>query len=603
MAQIPPPNRAPLASKNPVALFDAADIRMVDPLYRDEDGNNPSTSFKPPVAMLGGGNGGYGETQTCQIMKGLNTIRLGTAPGWFIPNGAGSFTFAPGALASFRAFAAAGAKLLWLHADIYNGISYVPTGTNAQKVESLTSYVLANALEGFQRLRLFLADNPDMMAATLGLELFNEPAIYNIYKTEMAADPVYGRPGFFEHLFADHCIAIVQQIREWWPGQIQIPLFRYNASAKDLMAKRAGVTALDRIRRAVGVDQLVWSIHMYPGWVLPQSSDRGVIGAMRKVIAPLGKDRLCYTETHVGGTQIADSPPELLQLPYFLEGLQWLRRRGAGVGYFPIHNTGASCPFTFYLDASGQMTHMWVLGEILRLWHARGDLPAVAPVSHPISVIADFRDLAGVARGTVVATSVRIGILGAPGSMAGAAGAFNILLGNRIGGDTLTAAAGTRNHLIVVAGSNVLEARGTMDVLRGGAGTDTLILNGAVALADGGRGPSLIQVNTGRAHIYTGQGKCSMAFQPTGQAHVIRDLKAGDEIDLTAWGALPTLAQVGADVTITLGAQSITCLGKTVAAVQACISASDNENPLTPWSDDQDWNDTASWDDAREWSI
>lgn len=570
MAVLPSLKKDYIPSTNPVALFDAGTIRMIDPLYVDAAGQNPAFTRQVPIAMLGGGNGGAGEAKSFQVLRGLNTIRMGMSDVWFSET-AGVIDFVPGAKASFQQLMAAGGKFLWLYADQSNAESVVPTGTFAEKVDSLRTVVLARCLDTFRKLRYVLEHNPAFMAGTLGIELFNEPAIYNIYKTEMAADPVYGAPGYFEHLFADHVIQVVKEIKEWWPGQIHLPLFRYNGSASDLLVKRNGVTALDRLRRAVGADQLVWSSHCYPGWILPGDSDAVVIGKLRKTYAPLGRDRICITEMNVAGTSIADTPPDMEDLPSFLQAMSFCRTRGIGMGYFPAHNTGASCPMTFYADGSGELTHPWAVGEIYRLWNARGEL-ATGVTIFPITVIADHRDIEGLARGTIIANSLRVNIRASGGTAVANPNFYNIILGALDGGNNLAGVAGFRSYLAVYAGTNTLEARGTMDVVRGGSGSDTITAAGANALIEGGPGPSVINVNSGKVVIYPGEGVSTMTFASLGIAQEIRRLKPTDTINLAAWASPVTVATASGNTTITSGANSIMCRGMTRDQVIPCIT-------------------------------
>ena len=188
MTTLPALKTDPLPSTNPTALYDPGIIRMIDPLYQNADGWVTN--------MLGGGNGGAGEIKTMQMLYGTNTVRLGVNPvqpdieehiGWT----KGDEGYSPEARESMQFLIDAGCKILWLHADDANGISQAPDGTNAEKVETLTTVTLERCLQGFRNLRKVLATDTALRDATIGLELFNEPAISNIYKRQMTDDPVY----------------------------------------------------------------------------------------------------------------------------------------------------------------------------------------------------------------------------------------------------------------------------------------------------------------------------------------------------------------------------------------------------------------------------
>lgn len=567
MTNLPALDADPIASLNPWAHYDPGTMRMLDPFFTSTEPNGQNNQ------ILGSSPDGQTETQIVVNLPGTNTIRVGCSP--YIEGYGGYLTeegYHPGLRQSYQYLIDAGCDLLFLHADAVNSSAAaagVEDGTDDEKVNSLTTIVMERCRRGFRLLRKVLEEDHVLRAAAIGMELYNEPAIYNIYKGQMSSHPVYGQKGFFEHLYADHCIAVIKEIKEWWSGQIQVPLFRYNASAMDLTVKKNGVSALDRLRRAVGPDQLVWSIHTYPSWVIPASNSYvEVQGAMRKITAPLGKDRICITETNANTTSLGGRPATLVQTPYFLEGFLWWRRNGAGVGYFPSHNTGSSCPFQVSANGDLRLIHMWAYAELVRWFNARNEIGLTEPVLLPMNVTADHGDLEGLSFGTTVAGEVNINILASRGTASGIAGAFNLLFGNLInGGDTLSAAQNTRNFLCAYIGDNTFVLRGTVDVAHGGNGFDTFNLNGQIASLEVGMGPGVVNVNSGIAYIHTGNDECVMNFAATEMTHEIRDLKATDTINLEAWTSPVSVTLVSGNTEITSGSNKIICFGRSVAFV------------------------------------
>ena len=421
----------------------------------------------------------------------------------------------------------------------------------------------------------FLAQNPDIMAATDGMELANEPALYNILKGTLSSHPVYGQKGYFEHLFIDHMMPAVREIRRWWDGYIYFPAFRYNGSFRDLLVRRDGVSALSRIRTAIGPQQLVWSLHSYPTWNNPLTSPSKVRGTLEAATASIGADPLCVTETNLAGTSLVDHPPENAGIATFVAAMQDFRRAGYGTGYFPVCNTGASALLQFAADGTVSTVHPYALAEIFRLWCARGEVaptPSGGIVSN-ISITADTRDPAGLVRGAVIAGQLRLVVLAANGAADGAANMFSVIIGHPMGGHVIKGhASAARSYIGLISGQNTVQCQSTgLDIVRCGDGDDTVICNGAKAFIDCSRGFAKVTVNGGASHIYTNGAKSLVAYHRAGAEHHVYDQKAQDSFDVSAWGAGTTVTQSAANVEVANGANRLIFWNRTVAAVRPCL--------------------------------
>lgn len=562
-----PLRREAIPTRIPALSFDVGTINMIDPLFVDANGDDSNTTDRPPVQALGQVPNFM--ARTWALLPGLNTMRIGVSPAWFTGPG----TVSANTQALFSDWVAAGGKILWCYANFSNGAEIA--GTLDQKVASLTSVVVAKASATFEHLRLYLGANPAIMAASIGMELMNEPAIYNIYKGQAAVHPVYGQPGYFEHLYADHCIRLTREIKPWWPGHIHVGGFRYSANFRDLLVRNAeGVSALDRIRRAVGPERLVWSWHCYPGWISPATSAENVIGKWRQTLAPVAGDKVCMTETNASGTEIADSGFANLSPHFIFEAIGWLGLRDIGTGYFPAFNTGSSS-LAVYSTSTGtvSLTHPHAYAETLHMWAADGDVPR-GTFTITASVQADYNDPAGVARGTELTSQLAVTFCSDAGeTVIATAGRANMIYGGA-GNDTLAGVAGARSWIYGIRGNNTLTARGTFDIVRGGTGSDTIISEAQVALLDGGKGNADIRVNAGRSFVITGGGASTVVrFARTGQPHTILALQPTDTIDLALWAPIGpvTVVQAGAHVTIAAGGESITVRNQTRATVAARI--------------------------------
>lgn len=567
MTLIPPFQSEPLkATNDPYLDFDIGGFNALGPLFVDSNGGNPPAHDTVPVDILGA-NPFMAEKSTA-ILKNSNGLRIGAHPEWFDANG----ELPPAIHSVFQDFASKGVKFLWMYASHTNANPI--EGTNDKKIERLRAVMLNRCLATFEGVRRYLMKYPDMWNATVGMELFNEPAIFQNLgnQPEIQADPVYGQPHFLPHLYGDFCLEVFNQIKGWWPGQVHVGGYGYSARFRDLLVRNPnGESVIDRIRRGIGGRRLVWTWHSYPAWYAGADTYEEILGNYRNNLAPILSDRIFASEINVSGGTVGDVSTFDFHIQNYMQTWRWLRERDIGTGYFPPYNTGSSQLISFSSEEVTDIRHPHALAETTLIWAGRGDLePGTTLIE--CNFMADWGDLGGLERLTVYSTLGAITICEQIGEVVnGVSGRVNMMYGS-LGNDTISGAPGVRNFLYGVTGDNIINAQGTADWVRGGDGSDTITSSADVVFIDGGVGPSVIQVETGEAHLLLGGGGSSVTLLSTAVGpHTVYNLGENDSIHLAGWTA-PTFTQNGSDVDVVKFNRSLKVKNSTVEFVTERIS-------------------------------
>jgi Ca2+-binding RTX toxin-like protein len=112
------------------------------------------------------------------------------------------------------------------------------------------------------------------------------------------------------------------------------------------------------------------------------------------------------------------------------------------------------------------------------------------------------------------------------------------------GNDTLQGNRG-EDRLDGDTGSDVLSGGSGDDLVAGGAGNDALFGDVGDDRLDGGQGHDRLVGGVGRDEMQGGAGRDVFIFRPVGdadqQVDVILDFEAGDRMDLSGYGAGPTM--------------------------------------------------------------
>jgi len=217
--------------------------------------NQCSFPFEPQ-GMAGDATGFVAQLKAA--MPGVNTIRIPFNENLFDAQGT---LYAP-YKAFLEAAVDAGFQIVVTYATgeaQQTGISGDMTGQQIHDV--LDGSMIANATTAYTNLLNYLDANPAVKAGFYGIELMNEPASY------MFGAQYGGTQQQFVELYVKHVTQLAELIDARFDGKILVDAYRYAGSFAELAQTQIdGKSALDHIREAAG-DSLVWSAHLYPGWV------------------------------------------------------------------------------------------------------------------------------------------------------------------------------------------------------------------------------------------------------------------------------------------------------------------------------------------------
>ena len=151
------------------------------------------------------------------------------------------------------------------------------------------------------------------------------------------------------------------------------------------------MSALDYLRAAVGAD-LVWSAHLYPGWMGTNTlTDPAALQArLEQIYGMLAGDDVLLTETNIDGS--ADDPGQAIDYTDIMAAsLEWFAANGIGLGWYPGAQTGSS--HLIYVENDGSVTirHQHSLAHALNGFSLGIDQPGHAGDERIETVLTDAR--------------------------------------------------------------------------------------------------------------------------------------------------------------------------------------------------------------------
>lgn len=241
-------------------------------------------------------------------------------------------------------------------------ITFVYGGGDAQNIgnggsawghESLTNAQAYAALEenftdvqgAWDALLDWLDGAPGVQAGVYGYELMNEAAGYRRSIKENGTGDGYDYADFVK-LYADHAIELSDTIQARADAKVLVGGWGYSGDFATLentvLNDKTGQSALDYIRDGVG-DALVWSAHLYPGWVGTNDaiSTKDLTQILKDHFSVIAQDDVLITETNahglvdniIGGEDITD---------FFVTMYEWFADNDIGIGWFPGAETGGA---------------------------------------------------------------------------------------------------------------------------------------------------------------------------------------------------------------------------------------------------------------------
>lgn len=349
-----------------------------------------------------------------------------------------------------------------------------------------------------------------------GWELMNESAGY---KHSVRANGTQGDldKADFVKLYADHAIALTDLIEARAAGKILVGGWGYNGDFLTLAGTKIGdVSALEYLRAGVG-ENLVWSSHLYPGWMgthLPTTSAE-LSALLDTLFASVAGDAVLITETNADGK--VDDPGSLLNEDDLAAATyEWFAAHGMGIGWFPGLQTGASSLMVINADGSLTARHQHSLAHAMDAFSL------------------GQRGTAAQATGEVVAVSLVKMTLrneayeiaaGEAGTDAAEYAGFGFGYG---GNDTINGRAISNDFLYGGTGNDQLSGLAGDDFLFGQDGADQLIGGGGIDALFGGRGNDRLDGGMGRDQLYGGVGNDTYVVDQT--ADSVREL-VGEGVD------------------------------------------------------------------------
>ncbi|MEO8241024.1 MAG: calcium-binding protein [bacterium] len=380
-----------------------------------------------------------------------------------------------------------------------------PHLTNAEAYDAMDAN-FSNVHGAWTRMIDWMDGHSSVEQAVYGWDLMNEPAGYRNTVRANGADADHSAADFVA-LYATHCAQLARMIESRVDGHILIGGWGYNGDFLTLANTQIGdVSALDFLREAVGPD-LVWSAHLYPGWMGTNTatSPTGLMDRLDEIYAVLTGDNLLVTETNMDGS-VDDQDQTADYSDLFAASYEWFAANGIGLGWYPGVQTGSS--HLIYVEDDGSITlrHQHSLAHALDGFSLGEVQPAHDGDEQIATVLTDARlknEAYEVARGedwfdplTKMGTAFGFG---GDDSLQGTVTSNDFLYGGA-GNDVLRAQGGD-DFLFGQGDDDKLKGGSGFDHLFGGEGNDTLDAGNGHNLLVGGTGDDLYIVRTSRDMI------------------------------------------------------------------------------------------------------
>lgn len=499
------------------AKTSTSSIAMINIVMKSADGSGGV--WQDPVQLIPQDMYGNPEQFVARIKVALplvNNLRVQFNEFSFNPDG----SMHPQMERFLAAATAAGYKLTMVYAggdaqNIGRGTEDWPALSNANAYAALQENY-GDVSGAWDKLLDWMDGHKTVETAVYGWELMNESAGY---KHAVRANGTQGdlSKADFVKLYADHAIALTTQIEARVAGKILVGGWGYNGDFLTLAGTKIGtVSALDYLRAGVG-DNLVWSSHLYPGWMgtdVPTTT-AGLSSLLDRLFAPVAQDAVLVTETNVNG--YVDDPNAVLnEADIAAANYGWFAAHGMGLGWFPGLQTGASSLMVINGDGSLTARHQHALAHALdgfSLGQA-GTLAQSAgqAVGVTVTKVALRNQAYEIAAGELTFDVAKY---------AGFGFGYN-------GNDTITGRNGSNDFLYGGVGNDVLSGLAGDDFLFGQNGADHLIGGSGIDALFGGLGNDRLDGGSSRDQLYGGTGNDTYIVDQS--ADSIRELK-GEGLD------------------------------------------------------------------------
>lgn len=433
-----------------------------------------------------------------------------------------------------------------------------PDLTNAEAYAALQEN-FADVSGAWDAMLAWAEAHPDVAAAVYGWELMNESAGYrHSIRNNGAGDGLTATD--FVALYADHANRLADQIDARAEGKILVGGWGYNGDFLTLADTMLGnQSALEVLRAGVGED-LVWSAHLYPGWMGTNeaTTPAELIARLQEVYAPVQGDDVLITEINADG-QI-DNPAETSDYAdFYAASYEWFAANGIGFGWYPGVQTGAS--HLLYLESNGGLTyrHQHSLAHALNAFSM-----SQSPVADAAGAVVD-----------VVKTTVRLRNesyeITAGEAQFDAVTKAGFAFGHG-GNDTLRGANDSNDFLYGGAADDALSGYGADDFLFGQHGNDRLFGGDLVDNLFGGWDNDLLDGGAGDDFMVGGKGNDSYVV---GSARDVVVELAAEGVDLVQTTLVSFTLGAHVENLTFVGSAAFTGIGTAVANVLTGGAGSD----------------------------
>ncbi|MGV8986722.1 MAG: calcium-binding protein [Cypionkella sp.] len=484
-----------------------ADVHMINIAVTAADGCG--LAWQDAAQMIPLGMNGNPEAFVAAIQGGLplvNNLRVLFNEYSFNPDG----SLNPQFERFLAAAAAAGYQITLAYGsgDTQNlgiGDANHPSLSNAEGYDALQQN-FTKVQDAWGQMMDWMDGHSTVKDAVYGWDLMNEAAAYRHTIKANGSDATYSATSFVD-LYATHCADLAQMIEARASGHILVGGWGFNGDFLTLANANMGATsALDYLRTAIG-PELVWSAHLYPGWMGTNSATdpTSLMARLDEIFGALKGDNVLVTETNIDGA-VDDAGQAIDSVDLFAASFSWFAENGIGLGWYPGAQTGSS--HLIYVENDGSVTirHQHSLAHALDAF-SLGEVQPQHDGNEVIrTVLADAalrNEGYEVAAGEALFDALhKMGTafgFGGDDTLQGTTQSNDFLYGGS-GNDVLMAAGGD-DFLFGQGDDDRLLGGSGFDHLFGGAGNDTLDAGGGVDLLVGGAGDDLYIVRTARDMI------------------------------------------------------------------------------------------------------
>ena len=469
-----------------------ANVAMINLVMLAADGSGGV--WQDPVQLIPHGMDGDPEGFVARIREGLplvNNLRVLFNEHSFNPDG----SLHPEMERFLRAGVAQGFELTICYGggDAQNigiGTDRWPALSNPEAIRALQEN-LTDVSGAWADMLAWMAANPSVAAGVWGWELMTESAAYrHSVRFNGTADGLSAAD--FVKLYVDHAIQLADQIGAAVGGNILVGGWGYNGDFLTLANTQInGQSALDYLRAGVGQD-LVWSAHLYPGWMGTNLVDTPaeLIARLEAIYAPVAADRVVITEINADGQVNNPAQPQGFD-DLFAAAYEWFVGQGMGFGWYPGVQTGAS--HLIYLETNGTETYR----NQHSLAHAMNAFSlGQAPASEAAGEVVTASLVSARLRNQAYETAAGEAIFDAV-SQAGFGFGFG-------GNDTLRGTSGSNDFLYGGQGNDILAGYGADDFLYGQHGNDRLLGSTGKDQIFGGWGNDSLDGGSGQDYMAGG---------------------------------------------------------------------------------------------------